>query len=71
MSDKRPVKPGGVKAHPIPDDVHQRGPDPIREEKHDRNGPCPCGSGKKYKKCCADGKGIWATLKSLFTPGAP
>lgn len=18
----------------------------------DRNGPCPCGSGKKYKKCC-------------------
>ncbi|PIS34833.1 MAG: hypothetical protein COT37_00570 [Parcubacteria group bacterium CG08_land_8_20_14_0_20_43_9] len=17
-----------------------------------RNGPCPCGSGKKYKKCC-------------------
>lgn len=21
-------------------------------EKFDRNGPCPCGSGKKYKKCC-------------------
>jgi len=21
-------------------------------EKIDRNGPCPCGSGKKYKKCC-------------------
>ena len=19
-----------------------------------RNGPCPCGSGKKYKRCCAD-----------------
>ena len=19
----------------------------------DRNGPCPCGSGRKYKKCCA------------------
>ena len=19
-----------------------------------RNDPCPCGSGKKYKKCCAD-----------------
>jgi uncharacterized protein YchJ len=18
----------------------------------DRNGPCPCGSGKKFKKCC-------------------
>ncbi|MBO5305944.1 MAG: SEC-C domain-containing protein [Clostridia bacterium] len=21
-------------------------------EKIDRNAPCPCGSGKKYKKCC-------------------
>jgi hypothetical protein len=20
-----------------------------------RNDPCPCGSGKKYKKCCLDG----------------
>jgi len=24
------------------------------EEKVGRNDPCPCGSGKKYKKCCAD-----------------
>jgi len=23
------------------------------EEKPGRNDPCPCGSGKKYKKCCA------------------
>ena len=22
------------------------------EEKVKRNDPCPCGSGKKYKKCC-------------------
>jgi len=22
-----------------------------------RNAPCPCGSGKKYKKCCLPGKG--------------
>jgi len=21
-----------------------------------RNGPCPCGSGKKYKRCCGEGK---------------
>lgn len=21
----------------------------------DRNAPCPCGSGKKYKKCCGSG----------------
>jgi SWIM/SEC-C metal-binding protein len=23
-------------------------------DKVGRNDPCPCGSGKKYKKCCAD-----------------
>ena len=30
------------------------GPDPVRREepKIGRNDPCPCGSGKKYKKCC-------------------
>ncbi len=25
----------------------------ISEEKVGRNDPCPCGSGKKYKKCCS------------------
>jgi uncharacterized protein YecA (UPF0149 family) len=25
-----------------------------------RNSPCPCGSGKKYRKCCGD-----AALKNL------
>lgn len=25
---------------------------PIRSNKVGRNDPCPCGSGKKYKKCC-------------------
>lgn len=25
---------------------------PLRAEKTGRNDPCPCGSGKKYKKCC-------------------
>ncbi|KXG78899.1 SEC-C metal-binding domain-containing protein [Thermotalea metallivorans] len=24
----------------------------VKEEKIGRNEPCPCGSGKKYKKCC-------------------
>lgn len=24
----------------------------VRESKVGRNDPCPCGSGKKYKKCC-------------------
>jgi len=27
-------------------------PAPIQSEKIGRNDPCPCGSGKKYKKCC-------------------
>lgn len=25
---------------------------PVKSEKVGRNDPCPCGSGKKYKKCC-------------------
>lgn len=30
-----------------------RGHDPIKAEpKVGRNAACPCGSGKKYKKCC-------------------
>jgi hypothetical protein len=27
----------------------------IKENKTGRNDPCPCGSGKKYKKCCYNG----------------
>ena len=36
-------------AHPAPKAV------PVRRDtpKVGRNDPCPCGSGKKYKKCCA------------------
>ena len=29
-----------------------------------RNEPCPCGSGKKYKQCCADKPTVRATLLS-------
>ena len=25
-----------------------------KEKEPGRNDPCPCGSGKKYKKCCRD-----------------
>lgn len=25
---------------------------PVRVDKTGRNAPCPCGSGKKFKKCC-------------------
>jgi hypothetical protein len=27
-------------------------PETVKSEKVGRNDPCPCGSGKKYKKCC-------------------
>ncbi len=27
-------------------------PQPVQSSKVGRNDPCPCGSGKKYKKCC-------------------
>ena len=30
----------------------QRGPASNRSKKPDRNSPCPCGSGRKFKKCC-------------------
>ena len=40
--------------------------EPIRAEKQDRNGPCPCGSGKKFKKCCDGEPSLWMRLKSLF-----
>lgn len=26
----------------------------VKREKIGRNYPCPCGSGKKFKKCCID-----------------
>ena len=26
----------------------------VKSTKVPRNSPCPCGSGKKYKKCCAN-----------------
>ena len=36
------------------EDGHVHGPPPKRRDapKIGRNDPCPCGSGKKYKKCC-------------------
>lgn len=40
--------------------------EPQRSEKVDRNAPCPCGSGKKYKKCCDGEQSLWQRLKSLF-----
>jgi hypothetical protein len=30
----------------------EKAPPKEKPQKAGRNGPCPCGSGKKYKKCC-------------------
>lgn len=38
---------------PLPDKPFRFG-EGVRKEKTGRNDPCPCGSGKKYKKCCLD-----------------
>lgn len=40
------MSPQGVKTNVIPF--------PAKEQKIGRNDPCPCGSGKKYKKCCGN-----------------
>lgn len=41
--------------------------EPERREKVDRNAPCPCGSGKKYKNCCLHPKGFLAKIKRFFS----
>jgi len=35
---------------------------PVRSDKVDRNAPCRCGSGRKYKKCCALKEGSFLTM---------
>jgi uncharacterized protein YecA (UPF0149 family) len=30
---------------------------------YDRNSPCPCGSGAKWKHCCAREDGAWSTVR--------
>ncbi|MGH9846679.1 MAG: SEC-C metal-binding domain-containing protein [Blastocatellia bacterium] len=45
--------PPPVEAARIPDGYSQgESGGLVRDEKVGRNDPCPCGSGKKYKKCC-------------------
>jgi preprotein translocase subunit SecA len=38
----------------------------VTEAKVGRNDPCPCGSGKKYKKCCA-----WAATSAGWSTSTP
>ena len=41
-----------------------------KSDKVGRNEPCPCGSGKKYKKCCIDQK-VATKVLDTFTIAAP
>lgn len=47
--DRRKAGLPGEDEQPLPPPVQ-----PIHSDKKEvgRNDPCPCGSGKKYKKCC-------------------
>ncbi|HSA92755.1 MAG TPA: SEC-C metal-binding domain-containing protein, partial [Terriglobales bacterium] len=36
-----------------------------------RNDPCPCGSGKKYKKCCLEAEGPQQGVAVAWQAGAP
>ena len=50
------ARPGGRPRFRIPLDAviefEQRERRRTKNQKPGRNDPCPCGSGKKYKKCC-------------------
>ncbi len=37
---------------PLSTNTNDSKPEPIQTDKVGRNDPCPCGSNKKYKKCC-------------------
>jgi uncharacterized protein YecA (UPF0149 family) len=37
---------------PVAPEIKQPNSRPFQSKKIGRNEPCPCGSGKKYKKCC-------------------
>ncbi len=53
MEAPRGQAPTNVRYGPIAD-AGTRTHSPREEKKVGRNDPCPCGSGKKYKKCCGN-----------------
>jgi len=44
---------------------------PGNENQIGRNEPCPCGSGKKYKRCCGVGAAPKLSVPNPTGPGAP
>ena len=58
--DRRREKQDQIRAA-LPGEDEPKLPPPVEpihsdEKEIGRNDPCPCGSGKKYKKCCGKGK---------------
>jgi len=58
--DRRREKQEEIKAG-LPGEDEPKLPPPVEpihkgEKEIGRNDPCPCGSGKKYKKCCGKNK---------------
>jgi hypothetical protein len=54
--DSEPAERQEAQAPATPPPAEYAAPTPfIREPKIGRNDPCPCGSGKKHKKCCGKG----------------
>jgi uncharacterized protein YecA (UPF0149 family) len=45
--------------------------DPVRSTTIGRNDPCPCKSGKKYKKCCLGKAPVAPTSRALPLSGDP
>jgi preprotein translocase subunit SecA len=50
-----PAKQGSPTASPARRATARRAPTASSTKKVGRNEPCPCGSGRKYKKCCGSG----------------
>jgi len=42
----------------------------VRNSKSPLNKPCPCGSGRKYKKCCLIQQVTGSSHKLIATPAA-
>lgn len=40
-------------------------------EKLGRNDPCPCGSGKRFKRCCLKGGSYDGSVRDYYFQGAP
>jgi len=45
-----------VASWPVAEETNVEMKSPVKPRKFNRKGPCPCGSGRKFKKCCAQSK---------------